>query len=150
MRIHTVKKNIRSNHTIRWAGYRQDGTKRNGIVNGKFFTHYMTDYASWATTINNAKYYKYFSEISAGSESQDNKFILNIEPSNDHVIKYDSRVRCCQKCGGKRFNCKGIFHDANAFGKGIYRQGKKYDDNSLNIYEDCIKGNTDAYYDIQE
>lgn len=33
MQIITTKRNIRSNHTIRFGGYNTHGTKRNGIVN---------------------------------------------------------------------------------------------------------------------
>ena len=156
MRIHTVKKNIRSNHTIRWAGYQQDGTKRNGIVNGRTFTHYMTNYSSCATTINNKKYKKYFSELSSDITSENSssatseEFILNIEPSREQIIRYDSSVRCCQKCGGTRFACKAIFCETNQYGKGIYRQGKKYTQNPLNLYDEYTDGITDAYYEIVE
>lgn len=156
MRIHTVKKNIRSNHTIRWGGFCQDGTKRNGIVDGMRFIHYMTDYSSVATTINNKKYKKDFPLISSNNEdnndvdNNDDKFILNIEPSRNQIIRYDSTVKCCQKCGGTRFACKAVFCETNQFGKGIYRQGKKYRDNPRNHYDEYTDGIDDAYWEIEQ
>lgn len=158
MRIHTVKKSIRSNHTIRWAGYHCEGTKRNSIVDGKRFTHYMTDCSSSATTIINDKYTKYFPLISSNvkdddvkdDDVDDDKFILDIKPFSEHIIKYDSTVRICQKCGGKRFACKAVFCETNQFGKGIYREGKKYKENPHNMYDDYTDGINDAYYEIEE
>jgi hypothetical protein len=116
MRIHTVKKNIRSNHTIRFGGFGQAGTKRNGIVSGLCGSDKINEII----------------EIIDDKKIIDGHSILPLHPR----IKYNSTVRCCQKCGGTRFAYKAIFCETNQFGKGIYRPGKKYIQNPLNLYDE--------------
>ena len=52
----------------------------------------MTYYSSSSTTIINDKYTKYFPLISSNVKDddvkEDDKFILDIKPSSDHIIKY--------------------------------------------------------------
>jgi len=154
MRIHTVKKGIRSNHTIRWGGYNQEGTKRNGIINGTFYVdkHMSNIFTNTESdSVLPKKYAKYFpQEITSECVYTDSS---DTRPAKHDVIKFDSTVRCCQMCGGTRFGCKALFQETNQYGKGCYTT-KKIIDNPLNDYddylasiddfnEDCI----DPYYD---
>jgi hypothetical protein len=151
MRIQTVKKGIRSNHTIRWAGY-GEGTKRNGVVNGFTYVGNVCQLQNVKTKKN--KYAKFFpsnyfdNKIDTDDETDDDTdTIINITPTKNDIIKYDSHLRCCQMCGGTRFSCKAVFCEQNQYGKGIYRQGKKFNESPMNIYEDYLDSFDDVYDD---
>jgi hypothetical protein len=153
MRIQTVKKGIRSNHTIRWAGY-GEGTKRNGVINGRGFINNACRDGNVIYIKNTYKKYfpstyfskhtqfdefdeSYESDKSDEFDESDDK-IINITPRKYEIIKYDSHLRCCQMCGGSRFSCKAVFHEQNQYGKGVYRQGKKFKESPMNIYYDYL------------
>jgi len=51
---------------------------------------------------------------------------------------YDSHLHCCQMCGGLRFSCKALFQETNQYGKGFYRQGKKFKKYPMQMYYDYI------------
>lgn len=141
MRIQTVKKSIRSNHTIRWAGY-GEGTKRNGVINGKVFINHVCRYEN--VIYDKTTYKKYLpSNYFVNSETDtdtntDDTISISIKPSKHDIIKYDSHLHCCQMCGGSRFSCKAVFHEQNQYGKGVYRQGKKFRESPMNIYYDYL------------
>jgi len=145
MRIDTVKKNLRTNHTVRWAGYQQPGTKRNGIIFAKYFIHNNIDIFN-SSNGQHKKYAKYFPVKQADGETPDSETLDNNQENmklNMCSLKYDSTIRCCQMCGG-RFTCKALEHEANQYGKGIYRQKKKYLRNLYDDYDDYNDGIIDA------
>ena len=127
MRIYPKKKNIRTNHTIRWGGYNQPGTKRNGIIWGKTFIAEFHGLGKSSGFINK-KYIEYFpndeTNICDMPDFYEIYEIYEIKPRRGDIIKFDSHVRCCQKCGGTRYSCKGVRHETNQYGKGVYRDGK--------------------------
>ena len=150
MRIDTVKKNLRTNHTVRWAGYEQPGTKRNGIVDACAFIHRMKGLGASSGFVNK-KYTDYFPVDDTNvSDMPDDYQIYEIKPSCDNIIKYDSSVRCCTKCGGTRYSCLGVFHETNQYGKGIYRQRKYQRTTPIDDYYDYIDGIDDAFNDMND
>lgn len=147
MHIHTVKKGIRSNHTIRWGGHNHEGTNRNGIICG---TRFVNDcVASIIVDSDNEtehklpkKYAKYFPQQITFNYDDSS----TTRPEKRDIIKFDSNVHCCQMCGGSRFNCKVIFQETNQYGKGVYRT-KKYVINPMDDYDDYLESNNDFYND---
>jgi len=109
MRIHTVKKSIRSNHTIRFGSFQNSGTKQNAIVSG-FLGSDKINYSEQQ-------------DITVGQSVHHHP---RIKYNSIIRIKYNSTIRCCQKCVGTRLSCKVLFMETNQYGMGIYRQGKKY------------------------
>lgn len=77
------------------------------------------------------------SDESDKSDKSDDE-IINITPHKHDIIKYDSSLHCCQMCGGSRFSCKAIFCEKNQYGKGVYRQGKKFRESPINMYYDYL------------
>ncbi len=151
MRIHTVKKGIRSNHTIRWGGYNHKGTKRNGVICGTRFVNNCI--ASIIIDSDNEtehklpkKYAKYFpQQITFNCDDYDDyDDSSTTRPEKRDIIKFDSHVHCCQMCGGSRFNCKAVFQETNQYGKGVYRT-KKYVVNPMNDYDDYLASYDDLY-----
>jgi hypothetical protein len=154
MRIDTVKKNLRTNHTVRWAGYHQTGTKRNRIVDAEpFIDHFIHHYDGLCSSSGfiNKKYTEYFPVDDTNvSKSPDDYNIIEIKPKRCHIIKYDSHVRCCQMCGGTRYSCKALSYETNQYGKGVYHQGKKYKYNLKDDFDTYLDGIDDAYYDLDD
>ena len=160
MRIHTVKKGIRSNHTIRWGGYNNEGTKRNGIIYGAQFVDRcgVLNNIGYDSKIKHKllkKYAKYLpQQITSNCDDYDDyddyddcyddydAYITRV--GKNCAIKFKSHVHCCQMCGGSRFNCKAIFNETNQYGKGVYRT-KKYVVNPMNDYYDYLASYDDHY-----
>jgi len=117
------------------------------FFNGRTFIHYACIDAKCKTN----KYKKYFptnyfdtddfvdsdADNSVDTET-DESIIIDMKPAKHDIIKYDSHLHCCQMCGGSRFSCKAVFHETNQYGKGVYRQGKKFKEFPMQMYHDYV------------
>jgi hypothetical protein len=154
MRIESIKHGLRTNHTVRWGGYRQQGTKRNGLISGRHFLHYSTsafenDKSLWKLDDKYLKEYpmKYQNTICEDVvDSEQSPDTMVYKPEKNYILNYKSKTHCCQMCGG-RMTCKAIFHERNQYGKGVYSMGKKRCDSPMDQYYDYEDAICDAIDD---
>ena len=115
-------KGLKTNKTVRFGGYNQNGTVRNCITNG--LAYWNDDLISNQDISYSLKPNK---NVSSDNPNYMNTICYDatcrfLQDSSLFIkVKYDSKVRCCQKCGGSRLACIGLFFNRNQYGKGIYR-----------------------------